>query len=101
MLTLTVFLQPEELLPPTIYDTAIFRLPIWFLNTVKGRLGLSTGSSTAADGLVGSAELDADDAQDIGSDFEFVDKSVDDLGVAKSSGLQAGGGKKRGGNKKR
>ncbi|KKA29423.1 hypothetical protein TD95_002689 [Thielaviopsis punctulata] len=94
-------LDPEELLPPTVYDTAIFRLPCWAMATVAARLGLSKGPAAAASSASEASDAaDSDSAQDIGSDFEIVDKSVDDLGMAKSSGAQTAGGKKRG-NKKR
>ncbi|KAL5596992.1 hypothetical protein BROUX41_006336 [Berkeleyomyces rouxiae] len=103
-------LDPEELLPPTFKDTAVLRFPLWIVNTIKARIGLggsSSAGSNAAKYEAGGAddELSSDEPQntpDSGSDFEMVDKSVDDLNKAKSSGMQNdAAAKKRKATKKR
>ncbi|KAL1891219.1 hypothetical protein Cpir12675_005065 [Ceratocystis pirilliformis] len=103
-------LDPEELLPPTWRSTAVVRVPAWFLSIITSRIGLGSSKSNPSASSKASSEnagngLLSDEPQntpDSGSDFEMVDKSVDDIGNTKSSGVQSeGGAKKRKANKKR
>ncbi|KAI8946286.1 hypothetical protein F4801DRAFT_583524 [Xylaria longipes] len=105
-------LDPNELPPPTVRDTALFKLPGWAYALTIGRaLGQSPSSP---DGSEADAAEDADSAEseeapaartpstDSADDFELLEKSVEDLPQPKTTGSQpqqSGKAKKR--NKKR
>ncbi|KAL2154525.1 hypothetical protein VTH82DRAFT_3201 [Thermothelomyces myriococcoides] len=97
-------LDPDELVRPTFKDTAVVRLPLWIYRLTLGRLF----AKRTADGGKGGDEAtevevvddDADSepgkatpSSGSAEDFELLEKSVDDLGQAKSSGTQKPGGK--------
>ncbi len=71
-LTLTDNSQPNELLQPTIKDTALYRVPLWAYNSVAGRF-LNKAEPTEED-------EDFDEAQNTPSsssgaeDFEVLEK---------------------------
>lgn len=104
--------QPTEIAKPTIKDTAVIRLPAWALRSTLGRLLPSKADDKAEEHVV--VQQAADDATDdsdppqatpsTGSDagdFEMVDRSVESLDKAKTTGAQAqSGGKKRRGKKR-
>ncbi|WYZ42578.1 hypothetical protein EsH8_VI_000277 [Colletotrichum jinshuiense] len=99
-------LDPNELLQPTIRDTALVRLPIWAYNRTVGRaLGLNN-----AELEIDTEDLDSDDDEPIqhtpssdsaAEDFELLEKSTDSLGKAKASGAQTSGKSNKRKNKKR
>ncbi|KAL2176083.1 uncharacterized protein P884DRAFT_286169 [Thermothelomyces heterothallicus CBS 202.75] len=97
-------LDPDELVRPTFKDTAVVRLPLWIYRLTLGRVF----SKRAEDGGEGGDEVtevefvddDADSepgkatpSSGSAEDFELLEKSVDELGQAKSSGTQKPGGK--------
>ncbi|KUI62082.1 hypothetical protein VP1G_09216 [Cytospora mali] len=98
-------LDPNEIHKPTISDTALVRMPIWFYGRTVGRLfskknvdeeeeyeeieaedvAADTDSSSGAGGKRTPSTGSADD------DFELLDKSVEDVsasGAAKATGSQ-------------
>jgi hypothetical protein len=104
-------MQPNELQRPTISDTAVVRLPIWLYGLTAGRVLEKLGKNKSG------ADEDADDVAEAGAegvvddddsepaqptpssdsaadDFEFLDKSVESVAKAKSTGAQGGGGGK-------
>ncbi|KAI0385740.1 hypothetical protein F5Y04DRAFT_244550 [Hypomontagnella monticulosa] len=117
-------LDPNELPPPTIRDTALVKLPLWAYSTTLGKI---FGTPKAADNLdeqvdedeeeeINAAEELADDSSSsdppqhtpsTGSaeDFELLEKSVEELPPSskpKATGSQSNSGKaKKRNNKKR
>ncbi|KAI6368509.1 hypothetical protein MCOR25_004627 [Pyricularia grisea] len=108
-------LDPNEIPQPTIRDTALVRLPVWAYSRTIGRV---LGSKDSVDEVAYDEDAETtplmDDNEDSASepgkrtpstdsaeDFELVEKSVDSLGQAKSSGKSSGNkpGKRK--NKKR
>ncbi|KAL1842076.1 hypothetical protein VTJ49DRAFT_6058 [Mycothermus thermophilus] len=100
-------LDPNELIKPTFRDTAVVRLPIFVYRLTVGRL-LSKGTAAGAEDSAGEepteVEVVEDDDADSepgkatpssgsADDFEMLEKSVDELGRAKTSGSQSKGGK--------
>ncbi|KAK3990367.1 hypothetical protein QBC44DRAFT_325599 [Cladorrhinum sp. PSN332] len=100
-------LDPNELPQPTFSDTAVVRLPVWAFNLTIGRLLPKRANADAEeyddDELVQGGGGDAaapEETDDVdsepgkntpstgGSDFELLEKSVDELGRAKASGSQ-------------
>ncbi|KAI0546779.1 hypothetical protein F4679DRAFT_401377 [Xylaria curta] len=106
-------LDPNELPPPTVRDTALFKFPGWAYALIIGRaLGQKTPSSPAGS-EVDVVEDAADSADSEGvpaartpstdstEDFELLEKSLDELQQPKSTGNQAQSGKAKKRNKKR
>lgn len=96
-------LDPNELLKPTLRDTAVVRVPAWIFQLTIGRYLPGSASAEAAEG-----EEDSDvpqhtppSSESAGEDFELLDKSTDSLSKAKSSGSQGGKSVKRKSTKKR
>ncbi|KAJ4297427.1 hypothetical protein N0V88_004350 [Collariella sp. IMI 366227] len=102
--TAEYLLDPNELARPTFKDTAVIRLPIWAFQLTLGRLLPKRAQEFAED--FADEDVDALDNDDADSepgkptpssgsaeDFELLEKSVDDLGQAKTSGSQKQGGK--------
>ncbi|PHH86732.1 hypothetical protein CDD83_9819 [Cordyceps sp. RAO-2017] len=87
-------LDPDELHQPTFKDTAVVRVPMWFLEVGLGRFR----SAHAADNESDDAGDDSDAPQptpstdSAGDDFEMLDKSTDSLAKVKATGTQQGGG---------
>ncbi|KAI0399011.1 hypothetical protein F4802DRAFT_611201 [Xylaria palmicola] len=105
-------LDPNELPPPTMKDTALYKLPGWAYALTVGRVleqrAPSTPGSEADDNLAEDDDGDSEEAAlrtpstDSADGFELLDKSVEDLPVPpKTSGSQAQGGKAKKRNKKR
>ncbi|KAI8635415.1 hypothetical protein F5Y19DRAFT_469284 [Xylariaceae sp. FL1651] len=108
-------LDPNELPPPTVKDTALFKLPGWIYAFTVGKVtGKPTsGGGSRTDARDDSAEelLDDDDdseppqrtpSTDSADDFELLEKSVEDLPKPKTTSSQAqSGGKAKKRNKKR
>ncbi|KAI0193021.1 hypothetical protein EV127DRAFT_425539 [Xylaria flabelliformis] len=107
-------LDPNELPPPTVRDTALFKLPGWAYALTVGRaLGQTTSSPADSDVDVVGVVEDADSADseevpaartpstDSTEDFELLEKSLDELQQPKSTGNQAQSGKAKKRNKKR
>ncbi|KAH8891868.1 hypothetical protein GQ53DRAFT_864691 [Thozetella sp. PMI_491] len=95
-------LDPEELPKPTLKDTAVVKLPILLYQLSIGRF--LSKKETEEDDLDEDAQgeiIDDDDSEpgkrtpstDSAEDFELLEKSVDDLGKAKSSGSSQKQGK--------
>ncbi|KAI0419761.1 hypothetical protein F5X98DRAFT_58738 [Xylaria grammica] len=104
-------LDPNELPPPTVKDTALFKLPGWVYAFTVGKV-LGQSAPAPADSEPDSADDLDDDADseavaqrtpstDSADDFEFLEKSVGDLPKPKASGSQAQSGKAKKRNKKR
>jgi hypothetical protein len=107
--------QPNEIPCPTWKDTAIIQAPVWMFNAVTGRIfgrndQLPDLIEIAEDDTVADAGIVDDEESDVGKktpstdsaeDFELLEKSVDDLGGAKTSGSQKPGAAKKRKNKKR
>ncbi|KAI0467018.1 hypothetical protein F4859DRAFT_495982 [Xylaria cf. heliscus] len=109
-------LDPNELPPPTVRDTALFKLPGWFYAFTVGRaLGQTPSSPSDSEA---DADANADAAEDVDSgdsevpaartpstdsadDFELLEKSVEDLPQPKTTSSQAQSGKAKKRNKKR
>ena len=98
--------QPNEIPKPTIKDTAIFRTPLFLYDQTIGRVVPRKATNEEELDIVVD-EDDSDEPQrtpstdSAGEDFEILDKSVDSLGKAKSTGTQkAGKPSKRKGRKK-
>lgn len=98
-------MQPNEIPKPTVKDTAIVRAPLFVFDATIGRLMPRRTSEEQLDIVVD--EDDSDEPQRTPSDsadedFEMLDKSVDSLGKAKSTGTQKSGkaNKRKGGRKK-
>ncbi|KAL2167797.1 hypothetical protein VTG60DRAFT_809 [Thermothelomyces hinnuleus] len=97
-------LDPDELVRPTFKDTAVVRLPLWIYRLTLGRV-FSKRTEDGGEGgdEVTEVEVVDDDADSepgkatpssgSAEDFELLEKSVDELGQAKSSGTQKPGGK--------
>lgn len=100
-------LQPNEIPKPTIRDTALVRMPIWFYGRTAGRflnknqdgdddeyeeieeeatdfkeVSAETDSSSGAGGKRTPSTGSVDD------DFELLDKSVEDVSASKATGSQ-------------
>ncbi|VUC27159.1 unnamed protein product [Clonostachys rosea] len=97
-------LDPEELAQPTVFDTAVVRVPAWAFNTTIGRF---LPKPAAKQEVEFDLEDDSDDAQhtpgtdSAGEDFELLEKSTDSLSKAKTTGAQqAGKANKRKGKKR-
>ena len=99
----TNVMQPTEIAKPSIKDTAVIRLPAWALRSTLGRLLPFKAEDKAEEHVV--VEQAADDATDdsdppqatpsTGSDagdFEMVDRSVESIDKAKTTGAQAKSG---------
>jgi len=101
--TAEYLLDLNELPAPTIKDTAIVRLPRWIFSITVGRF-LPKGADGYAEAEGDEVEI-IDDEEDsepgkatpssTGSaeDFELLEKSIDDLGQAKTTGSQKQAGK--------
>ena len=98
--------QPNELAQPTFKDTAVVRLPLWAYQLTLGRLFPKRAEDLSEyndDETTEVEVLDNDDADSepgkptpssgSAEDFELLEKSVDELGQAKTSGSQKQGGK--------
>ncbi|KAL2137008.1 hypothetical protein VTI74DRAFT_10484 [Chaetomium olivicolor] len=97
-------LDPNELARPTFKDTAVVRLPLWAFQLTVGRL-LPKRSQDATEEIakeevdvLGNDDVDSEPGKSTPSsgsadDFELLEKSVDELGQAKTSGSQKQGGK--------
>ncbi|KAK5990380.1 putative J domain-containing protein C2E1P5.03 [Cladobotryum mycophilum] len=89
-------LDPNELLQPTLKDTAIVRVPVWLFHVSIGRF-LSKGNAGGEEVEYAEVEDESDAPQatpssdSAGEDFELVDKSTDSLSKAKATGAQGGG----------
>ncbi|KAI0450726.1 hypothetical protein F5B21DRAFT_489787 [Xylaria acuta] len=109
-------LDPNELPPPTVRDTALFKLPGWAYAFTVGRVLGQSASSPAGSEADAAEDADSADSEgvpaartpstDSADDFELLEKSVEDLPQqTKTTGSQAqqqqqsGKAKKR--NKKR
>ncbi|KAK0734486.1 hypothetical protein B0T26DRAFT_73719 [Lasiosphaeria miniovina] len=98
-------LDPNELPRPSVKDTAIVRLPLWAYSLTVGRLFAKQGGGNGAedqpaeDEFVDNDEEDSEPGKatpstDSAEEFELLEKSVDDLGQAKTTGSsQKQGGK--------
>jgi hypothetical protein len=96
-------LDPNELAQPTFKDTAVVRLPIWAFQLTLGRFISKRTNDEEYDDELEVEELDNDDedsepgkatpSSGSADDFELIEKSVDELGQAKTSGTQKQGGK--------
>ncbi|KAK3951216.1 hypothetical protein QBC32DRAFT_344622 [Pseudoneurospora amorphoporcata] len=106
--TAEYLLDPNELHRPTVSDTAIVRLPLFIYSLTIGRLFSKKRNTDDIDDEeyeeVASSDHDVNDSEpgkatpsttDSAEDFELLEKSVDELGQAKSTGSQ----KQQGGNK--
>ena len=93
--------QPNELAQPTFKDTAVVRLPLWAYRLTLGRLVTKRVEGVAGDEDEEATEVEVLDNDDADSepgkptpssgsaeDFELLEKSVDELGQAKTSGSQ-------------
>jgi curved DNA-binding protein CbpA len=108
-------LDADEIPPPTVRDTALFRFPGWAYALTIGRaLGQSPASEADGSGVdevdlvvdVDEDEVDSEAPQRTPStdsdDFEFLEKSVEGLPRGKAAtGSQAQSGKAKKRNKKR
>ncbi|KAH6650360.1 hypothetical protein F5144DRAFT_42422 [Chaetomium tenue] len=96
-------LDPNELARPTFKDTAVVRLPLWAFQLTLGRFISKRADEEEYDDELEAEELDHDDedsepgkatpSSGSGEDYELIEKSVDELGQAKTSGTQKQGGK--------
>ncbi|KAK1781187.1 hypothetical protein QBC45DRAFT_321632 [Copromyces sp. CBS 386.78] len=106
--TAEYLLDPNELHRPTVSDTAIVRLPLFVYSLTIGRLFSKKRNTDDIDDEeyeeVAGSDHDDNDSEpgkatpsttDSAEDFELLEKSVDELGQAKSTGSQ----KQQGGNK--
>ena len=93
--------QPNELVQPTFKDTAVVRLPLWAYRLTLGRFLSKRAKDVAEDEDEEATEVEAlenDDAESepgkptpssgSAEDFELLEKSVDELGQAKTSAIQ-------------
>lgn len=108
-------LDADEIPPPTVRDTALFRFPGWAYALTVGRaLGQSPASEADGSGIdeidlvvdADEDEVDSEAPQRTPStdsdDFEFLEKSVEGLPQGKATtGSQAQSGKAKKRNKKR
>ncbi|KAI1259305.1 hypothetical protein F5Y18DRAFT_410527 [Xylariaceae sp. FL1019] len=98
-------LDPNELPPPTMHDTMLFKLPGWIYGAVTGKKTSSPVSEEVEE--LADDGSDSDPPQRTPSsgstdDFEFLEKSVDELPKSKTTSSQAqSGGKSKKRNKKR
>lgn len=100
-------LQPNEIPKPTIRDTALVRMPIWFYGRTAGRFlsknqdGEEDYEEVEEEGTdfkeVVSAETDSSSGAggkrtpstgSVDDDFELLDKSVEDVSASKATGSQ-------------
>ncbi|KAI1437626.1 hypothetical protein GGR50DRAFT_644608 [Xylaria sp. CBS 124048] len=107
-----LLLDPDDLPQPTFRDTALYKLPGWIYALTIGKALPSTTAGSAESESAEEAveeEVDSDAPQRTPSagstdDFEFLEKSVEDLSASKTTGTQAqssGGKAKKRNNKKR
>lgn len=79
---------------PTVKDTAVVRVPLWFFNVTVGRF-LPGQKDEFEDEFVDDEDSDAPQhtpsSDSAGEDFEMVDKSTDSLAKAKTTGAQQQG----------
>ncbi|KAF4978795.1 hypothetical protein FZEAL_4885 [Fusarium zealandicum] len=98
-------LDPNELLRPSIMDTAVFRAPVWLFNLSVGRFLPNKASDVEFDDAADEEDSDVPQrtpsTDSAGEDFELLDKSTDSLSKAKASGAQQGKANKRRGRKSR
>ncbi|KAB5551287.1 hypothetical protein GE09DRAFT_1125627 [Coniochaeta sp. 2T2.1] len=107
-------LDPNEIARPTISDTAVVRLPLWFYQLTVGRVLNKRNKDDSSDDEFDNEDPaeDEEDSEpgkrtpstDSADDFEMLDKSTESLGkdTAKASGAsqkQGKAGKRK--NKKR
>ncbi|RCI15235.1 hypothetical protein L249_6928 [Ophiocordyceps polyrhachis-furcata BCC 54312] len=82
-------LDPNELRQPTFYDTAVVRIPLWFLGLGLNRFRCKDEAETT-DSEDGADDSDAPQrtpsTDSTGDDFELLDKSTDSLAKVKASG---------------
>ncbi|UNI14523.1 hypothetical protein JDV02_001141 [Purpureocillium takamizusanense] len=96
-------LDPDELLQPTIKDTAVVRVPLWFFNKTVGRFVTKKHEELGAQDFHDDSDTPqhTPTTDSAGEDFEMLDKSIDSLSKVKTTGAQSGGkankrkGKKR------
>jgi hypothetical protein len=84
-------LQPTAIPQPTVKDTAIFRTPLFFYDQTIGRVIPRKTEVEEFDDIVDDEDSDEPQrtpSDSAGEDFEMLDKSVDSLGKAKSTGTQ-------------
>ncbi|KAM7199277.1 hypothetical protein V8F33_004525 [Rhypophila sp. PSN 637] len=107
--TAEYLLDLNELPAPTFRDTAVVRLPLWAYRRTLGRF-LSKGASEDGEYEDFAEDDQEEDVSDnssepgkntpssgsAGEDFELLEKSVDELGQAKTTGSQKPGGNKAG-----
>ncbi|KAK3694365.1 hypothetical protein B0T22DRAFT_69054 [Podospora appendiculata] len=95
-------LDLNELPCPTIKDTAVVRLPLWAYRTTVGRLFAKRNEYAGDDADEGDfLDNDEDDSEpgkatpstDSAEEFELLEKSVDELGQAKTTSSQKQAGK--------
>ncbi|RDA89199.1 hypothetical protein CP532_0586 [Ophiocordyceps camponoti-leonardi (nom. inval.)] len=83
-------LDPNELRQPTFYDTAVVRVPLWFLGLGLNRFRSSKDEDETTDSDDGADDSDAPQrtpsTDSAGDDFELLDKSTDSLAKVKASG---------------
>ncbi|KAI0114092.1 hypothetical protein GGR51DRAFT_556589 [Nemania sp. FL0031] len=91
-------LDPNEIPPPSVKDTALYKLPGWLYALTAGKfLGASPAGPEADDTQeVEDDSADSDVAQrtpstDSADDFELLEKSLEDLPQPKATGSQAQG----------
>ncbi|KAI1737846.1 hypothetical protein F4680DRAFT_467854 [Xylaria scruposa] len=104
-------LDPNELPPPTVRDTALFKLPGWAYALTVGRALGQTPASPADSEVELVEDADSADSEEVPAartpstdsteDFELLEKSLDELQQPKSTGNQAQSGKAKKRNKKR
>ncbi|KAK0389632.1 hypothetical protein NLU13_3207 [Sarocladium strictum] len=85
-------LDPNELPQPTVKDTAIVRAPLFLFDQTIGRFIPRKAEEEQLD-VADDDSLDEPQrtpSDSAGEDFEMLDKSVDSLGKAKSTGTQKG-----------
>ncbi|RDA94429.1 hypothetical protein CP533_2258 [Ophiocordyceps camponoti-saundersi (nom. inval.)] len=82
-------LDPNELRQPTFYDTAVVRVPLWFVGLGLNRFR-SKDEAETTDSDDGADDSDAPQrtpsTDSTGDDFELLDKSTDSLAKVKASG---------------
>ncbi|KAI0533345.1 hypothetical protein GGR58DRAFT_516998 [Xylaria digitata] len=105
-----LLLDPNELPPPTVRDTALYKLPGWIYALTVGKvIGQPAPSTVDSESDVVDDLVDDDSEEaaqrtpstDSADDFELLEKSVEDLPKPKTTGSQAQGGKAKKRNKKR
>ncbi|SPN96829.1 related to ERJ5 Endoplasmic Reticulum located J-protein [Cephalotrichum gorgonifer] len=106
-----LLLDSTQIIKPTITDTAVFRLPAWIARVTLGRLLRSKAEEEPQTEVVVEQTVEEASDSDVpqatpstgsdAEDFEMLEKSVDSLDKAKSTGAQGqSGAKKRKGRKR-